>query len=126
MTPEPEVPLSRLAGRASRRWWHRNAPGLRRASQPVRRGWASLMGYVWIVGFVWVGVLLAVGTRNLSGAESPWALVVGVGGGLLLGWTQARHRMARHLDRRNQPPRWFTAAIWTWLALTAAAATIGT
>ncbi len=111
-----KVPLSRLAGRATGRWWLRHGDDVKRHSLPARRGWAALMGYLWIIAYCWVGVLLAVGVRNLTAAEGPWTFLAGVGGGSLIGIWQARHRMDRHLDPTTPPLRWFGVALCAWLA----------
>lgn len=112
-------PLSRLAGRASRRWWHRHGGTVRRVSQPARKGWAGLMGTLWILAYAWIGVLLAVGGRNLTGASGPWAFIAGVSGGIWLGMWQARHRMARHEDPSIGPLPRFGLALLVWLAVVA-------
>lgn len=80
------------------------------------------MGYLWMVGYMWVGVLLAVGVGNITGADGPLVLVAGVGGGCVIGWWQARHRMDRHIDPSTPPLRWFGVALCAWLAAVGLAA----
>lgn len=79
------------------------------------------MGYVWFVAYVWVGVMLAVGLRNLTGTGGIVTLVVAVGGGCVIGWWQAGHRIARHADPTTPPLPRFGLALAAWLAVTALA-----
>lgn len=115
-------PLARQAGRAAGRWWVRQRPRVMASTRPARRGWAVLVGQLWLLGYTWVGVLLAVGLRNLTRSGSAWPLVVGVAGGVALGVWQARHRMARHERPGLGPPTRFALALWTWIAAIALAA----
>lgn len=117
--------MSRHAGRAAGRWWGRHGDTVKRTSRPVRKGWAVLVGYAWFIAYVWVGVMIGVGAKNLSGVESPMVMITAVGGGCLVGWWQARHRMAKHLDPSTPPLPRFGWALLAWLGVVALVVWLG-
>lgn len=114
MAEDPRVPLSRQAGRMAGRWWRRHGDTVKEASRPARRGWASLIGTLWILAYAWVGVLLAVGLRNITSSDSPLVAVAAIGGGIAMGMWQAHHRLARHDDPSTPDLRGFGLALLAW------------
>ncbi|WP_157965870.1 hypothetical protein [Euzebya rosea] len=115
--PAPEVPVSRQLGRATGRWWNRHGDTVKQVSRPARKGWATLAGYLWFVAYMWVGLMIAVGVRNITGTNGPFVMVAAVGGGAVLGWWQAQHRMARHVDPDTPPMNRFGLALCAWLGV---------
>lgn len=113
--PRPQAPASRRAGRALGRWWRQHRPEVLRLSASARARWATAIAYVWFVAYMWIGLVLSVAAERLTGVTSPYVLVTAVGGGALVGWWQARHRMRRHTEPGTPALRGFGLALCAWL-----------
>ncbi|CAN5142744.1 hypothetical protein BH23ACT9_BH23ACT9_18520 [soil metagenome] len=75
------------------------------------------MAYVWFAAYTWVGMMLSVAGQRLTGVTSPYVVIAAVGGGGVLGWWQARHRLARHADPATPPLPRVGLALCAWLGL---------
>ncbi|HUG84989.1 MAG TPA: hypothetical protein VMM13_10510 [Euzebya sp.] len=115
------MPVSRLAGRATGRWWRRCRGGAHRINGPVRHGWATGVAYAWFVAYMWIGLLLSVAGQRLTGVNSPYVLMAAVGGGGVLGYWQARHRLRRHADPSTPQLQRFGLGLCAWLGVIGAA-----
>lgn len=73
------------------------------------------MAYVWFVAYMWIGLLLSATAARLGAGGAP-VTIVSVGGGAVLGYWQARHRIGRHRQGLTPPPRNFGLALCAWLA----------
>ncbi len=115
------MPLSRVAGRLAGRWWRggwrRHGAAVVRAAGPATEGWATAGAYLWFVAYCWIGLLLSVAATRLTGTTSAVTTIVAVAGGGVLGWWQARHRLARYADPSTPPLARFGLALCAWLGL---------
>lgn len=115
--PRPDLPLSRVAGRATGRWWRRHGSAVRRMASPVTNRWAAAVAYAWFMAYMWVGLLLSLAAQRLTGVTSPYVLLAAVGGGGVLGYWQARHRLRRHADPSAPALQHFGLGLCAWLGV---------